>query len=68
MLALWGTTQPSASQLIELLLEGERDPADPSFDVEADFWEEIGRGEARYIVLYDNNEPSAIFFVGYPVD
>lgn len=68
LIALWGTQQPSPNQLIDLLLEGMIDPHDPSFDVEADFWEEIGRGEARYIVLYADGEPSAIFFVGYSVD
>ncbi len=68
LLALWGTVQPSAMQLIDLLLDGVSEPVNPSFDVEVDFWEQIGRGECRYIVLYEDEVPSLLFFVGYSLD
>ena len=32
------------------------------------FWEEIGRGECRYFVIYDNGAASALFFAGMSVD
>ncbi len=65
MLALWGTLQPSSAQLVDVLLEGVVEPDDPSFDLEADFWDQIGRGEARYVVLYEAGTPRELFFVGY---
>ena len=33
-----------------------------------DFFEDIERGEGIYIVLYDNGEPSELFFAGYSFD
>ncbi len=36
-----------------------------------EFWESIGRGEGRYILIYDEydeNEPFEIFFAGYSFD
>jgi hypothetical protein len=38
------------------------------YDIWDKFWDTIGRGESRYIVLYDNDQPSEIFFIGYSVD
>jgi hypothetical protein len=32
------------------------------------FWDGIGRGEGRYIVIYAGSEPCEIFFVGYSFD
>ncbi len=33
-----------------------------------EFWEGIDRGTARHIVVYDNDEPIEVFFVGYSFD
>jgi hypothetical protein len=32
------------------------------------FWDQIRRGQGRYIVLYNKAEPREIFFAGYSVD
>ncbi len=33
-----------------------------------DFWEDIERGMARYIILYDGDKPTELFFAGYSFD
>jgi hypothetical protein len=33
-----------------------------------DFWEDIDRGTARYIILYEGEEPKQLFFAGYSFD
>jgi hypothetical protein len=33
-----------------------------------DFWEDIERGMARYIILYEGDVPKELFFVGYSFD
>jgi hypothetical protein len=32
------------------------------------FADQIGRGEAIYIIVYEHNSPSEIFFMGYSID
>jgi hypothetical protein len=32
------------------------------------YWEDIGRGQARYFVIYENGQPSQICFAGYSFD
>lgn len=34
----------------------------------AEFWRSIGRGEARYLVLYQDGVPSQYYFAGYTFD
>ena len=33
-----------------------------------DFWEDLERGMARYVILYEGDEPKQIFFAGYSFD
>jgi hypothetical protein len=33
-----------------------------------DIWEDIDRGTARYVILYDGDEPKELFFAGYSFD
>lgn len=33
-----------------------------------DFWEDIGRGEAVCVVLYNGDRPSELYFAGYSFD
>jgi hypothetical protein len=33
-----------------------------------DFWEDIGRGEAVCVTLYDGDRPAELFFAGYSFD
>jgi hypothetical protein len=33
-----------------------------------EFWDDMERGQARYVIVYEDDEPSAIFFAGYSFD
>lgn len=33
-----------------------------------DLWENVDRGQARYVVLYEGEKPSEIYFAGYSFD
>jgi len=33
-----------------------------------EFWEDLERGMARYVIVYDGGKPSQIFFAGYSFD
>lgn len=33
-----------------------------------EFWEDIERGMARYVILYEADEPKGIYFAGYSFD
>lgn len=35
---------------------------------QADFWDDLERGMARYIILYEGDEPKQIYFAGYSFD
>jgi hypothetical protein len=39
-------------------------------DVESaeDYWEDLDRGQARYLVVYENNRPTELYFAGYSFD
>jgi hypothetical protein len=42
----------------------------PTLDqaADADFWEDIERGQARYFVIYNDGQPAQICFAGYSFD
>lgn len=52
LLALFGTTQPTRAQV----------------EANQDFFEEIGRGHAIYILLYVDRKPTEICFAGMSFD
>ena len=33
-----------------------------------DFWEDLERGMARYVILFEGDEPNGIYFAGYSFD
>ena len=33
-----------------------------------DFWEDLERGMARYVILFEGDEPKGIYFAGYSFD
>ena len=33
-----------------------------------DFWDDLERGQARYLVLYDQDQPAELYFAGYSFD
>ncbi|MBW4473667.1 MAG: hypothetical protein KME45_25315 [Stenomitos rutilans HA7619-LM2] len=59
---LFGTDKPT-HEIVESILIQEQNP-----DVWEEFWDSIDRGEGRYIVLYQNDKPTEIFFAGYSFD
>lgn len=67
---LFGTDKPT-HELIESILIKEEELVlweETGFDIYESFWDTIQRGECRYIVVYDGEEPTEIFFVGYSFD
>lgn len=54
---VFGTARPSRDRVEEVLAS--------SADA---FWSQIERGQARYIIVYDGQRPSEIFFAGYSWD
>ena len=50
--ALFGTTQPTKAMV----------------EANQDFYEDIDRGQAIYIVVYENGKPAEYFFAGYSFD
>lgn len=69
-LALFGTNKPT-KQMVEDIILGEGEPdhwEETGYNIWDKFWDKIGRGESRHIILYENDQPSEIFFIGYSVD
>ncbi len=56
----------SKKQLTELF--GTDKPTRAMIEQSMDFYEDIERGQGIYIVAYDGNNPSEIFFGGYSYD
>lgn len=63
LIDLFGTEQPSHEMIESIILGDEGSKIDVAV-----FWDSIGRGTARYIVVYDQGQPSEIFFIGYSFD
>lgn len=47
---------------------GSEHPSRADVDESDVFWDELERGQARYLVLYEDAVPTAIRFVGYSFD
>ena len=47
---------------------GSEQPSRADFEEADMFWDELERGQARYVVTYENAVPSAVHFVGYSFD
>jgi hypothetical protein len=65
LIQLFGTTKPTRDLLESVLINPKPDSRRSTADL---FWDRIGRGEGRYIVIYSGTEPHEIFFVGYSFD
>lgn len=63
MLILFGTEQPTHEMIESVIVDDSIDS-----EISEDFWDSIDRGSARYIVVYEANQPVEIFFVGYSFD
>jgi hypothetical protein len=62
LIELFGTEQPTHDMVQSVIFGKARSEAAYTF------WESIDRGTARYIHIYDEGEPSEIFFLGYSFD
>ena len=56
----------SSDELIEFF--GSEQPSRTEVEQSDLFWDELERGQARYVVAYENAAPAAIRFVGYSFD
>jgi hypothetical protein len=65
LIRLFGTTKPTHELLESALINPKPDAGREIADL---FWERIGRGEGRYIVIYSGPEARELFFVGYSFD
>jgi hypothetical protein len=63
LLTLFGTEQPTHPLIESVIVDDTTDS-----ETAEEFWDSIDRGSARYIVVYEANRPSEIFFVGYSFD
>ena len=63
LMQLFGTTKPTHDLLDSALINPK-----PGHEAAGVFWDGIGRGEGRYIVIYAGSEPCELFFVGYSFD
>ena len=61
-----GVTVLTAAQLARYF--GTERPTRADVERADAFWEDIGRGEAVCIVLYENDDPAQLFFAGYSFD
>lgn len=70
LIGLFGTNAPTRTQIEEVVLATGEGP-DPDIDVSNkrdSFWDGIGRGQARHIVVYRDGVPDQIFFAGFSFD
>ena len=63
LMQLFGTTKPTHDLLDSALINPK-----PGHEAAGLFWDGIGRGEGRYMVVYAGSEPCEIFFIGYSFD
>ena len=47
---------------------GTQKPTEAMVRNHGDFWEDIERGMARYVIFYEGNAPKGIYFAGYSFD
>lgn len=67
---MFGTNKPSR-HIVEVGLAVSGKPGkwdSEAIERQGEFFETMDRGEGRYIVIYENDEPSEIFFVGFSLD
>lgn len=66
LMATFASSTPSHDMALQLVSQ-DFSVQDQLMKVMA-FWDEIGRGEARYFIIYDQGTPSEIFFAGMSID
>lgn len=64
LVALFGVATPAHDDVFQCLLRVSGNQLERAMA----FWDEIGRGEARYFLVYEQHDPREIFFAGLSVD
>lgn len=59
---IFSTNQPS-HEVLENILLNETEPESCE-----SFWDSIGRGEGRYVIIYESGQPVELFFAGFTFD
>jgi hypothetical protein len=67
LMRFFGTDKPNRETVERVIVQEEPLDEDDT-DAWDDFADEMGRGESRYFIVYEDNEPSEIFFMGYSVN
>lgn len=60
LIDLFGTEKPSQEMIMKNLIAG--------FKNGSDLFEKIDRGQGIYLIVYQNESPSKVFFAGYSYD
>ncbi len=47
---------------------GNQKPTKAMLQEADEFWDDLERGKARYVILYEGDEPKEIYFAGYSFD
>ena len=70
LISIFGTEKPTHEMVEAILIEeGQLDIwEETGFDIYENFWETIYRGHCRHLIVYSEEIPSEIFFVGYSFD
>jgi hypothetical protein len=66
LIELFGTTEPTRDR-IETLFTWDSRLDKSTQNALVEFLDDIERGQAHYIVVYDKSEPREIFFLGYSI-
>lgn len=63
LIRLFNTDQPTHEMVDAVIVSSQQNE-----EVADEFWESIDRGTGRHILIYENDKPVEIFFVGYSFD
>ena len=63
LVRLFETEQPTHQMIEEVIILEQRNE-----EAADDFWDSIGRGTGRHILIYENDKISEVFFLGYSFD
>ncbi len=63
LIDLFGTEKPSHEIVESVIVLGEQNQ-----QTSDEFWENIDRGTGKHILIYENDEPIEVFFIGYSFD
>ena len=63
LVQLFNTDKPTHAMVEAVIVLSQQNE-----EAAAEFWESLDRGTGRHIVIYENDEPIEVFFIGYSFD